>query len=490
MVADEQRLRDIARQSVQGRATDSDMYGLGDVVSSDFGLLWMTLGGLGETIPPYDFIYPNRRDIFLQQLARNESMMAAALYAMKSRAQTLTYKLNSDKQAAKDHAETILDEPFVGDSYQTLVSKTIDDFVGSNNGFFWERIAAGPKTAPIGDRPILGIGHMDSRQCWRTFDPEYPVIYTNPQDHTRHALHRDRVVFMADNVQPNELARGVGFCAVDRALAWVRIIRDSVIFRDEKISGKFNRAVGVAQGITLKQLRQALFDRDASDEAANLTIYNSIPFISAPVNAVGTSNPIKLELLDLASIPDGFVFKDDITLYAYILAFCFGVDAREFWPMTSSGATKADASIQHMKAQGKGFGLLLNTLEWAFRQCLPRDVTFEYDFTDDEQDKLSADLHRTKSDTYISGVNAGLLHPLEARALMIADGIYDGTVLESLQLPVGQTDTGQDDDEQDALDAPEQGDENPEATDQPEAETKKKVLRASRPAAQITIAAR
>lgn len=443
MIPDVQRLTQAERQSIQGRAEDSARFGQGDVIP-DTGLFFLSLASYQDAAPEYNFIYPNARDRWLQDIARQESMMAAAIYAMKTRAQTLDYAINGP-DAVKKRAESLLLQPGLGDNYASLVGKVIDDLYTANNGVFVERIAGGNPRSPIGDREILGFAHLDSRLCWRTFDPEFPVIYTNPQDGTRHAMHRDRVIMTADNVQPNELARGVGFCAVDRTLQWVRIIRDSTIYREEKVAGRFTRAVGWAEGITKEQLRKALSAVDSTDEAHDLVIYNRIPFLATPINAAGQQGTVKLNLLDLASIPDGFVFKDDVTLYAYILSFCFGVDAREFWPMTSSGATRADASIQHMKSQGKGFGFLIRTLEWIFRQCLPKTATFEYDFTDDEQDKLVTEIRETKARTYSLAVDKGALTPKQMYAMMIADGTLDEQVVGAFEMPTDETALGTDD---------------------------------------------
>lgn len=430
----------VAKQSVQSRAEDSPFFS-SDVVPDAGGFFWLSLARYNDAAPPYDIIYPNARDRWLQNIARQESMMAAAVYAMKTRAQTLDFKI-SGPEAAKNRAEEMLLNPGLGDNYLSLVGKVIDDFYTSNNGVFIERIAPGDPRKPVGEREILGFAHLDSRLCWRTYDPEFPVIYTNPVTSERHAMHRDRVVMLADNVQPNEMARGVGLCAVDRALQWVRIIRDSTIYREEKVAGKFTRAVGWAEGITKNQLRQALNAVDADQEMHDMVVYNKIPFITAPVNAAGQMGGVKLNMLDLASLPDGFVFKDDLTLYAYVLSFCFGVDAREFWPMTQSGATRADAAIQHLKAQGKGFGLLIRALTWVFRQVLPASVVMEYDFTDDEQDKLVAQLQREKTDTYDIALKAGAINALEMRALMIADGTLDEQILSSLEIPANEITMG------------------------------------------------
>ncbi|MCI0349794.1 MAG: hypothetical protein L0Z53_10245, partial [Acidobacteriales bacterium] len=135
-------------------------------------------------------------------------------------------------------------------------------------------------------------------------------------------------------------------------------------------------------------------------------------------------------LKDFASLPDGFNFENDLTLYAYILAFVFGVDAREFWPATAAGATKADATVQNQKARGRGIGALIRTWEWVFRQCIPPAVEFHYDFTDDEQDLLRYQVQKERVLTLSQLKLDGAITPLEERALAIADGIIDPKVLE------------------------------------------------------------
>jgi hypothetical protein len=140
-------------------------------------------------------------------------------------------------------------------------------------------------------------------------------------------------------------------------------------------------------------------------------------------------------------------------LYAYILAFAFGVDAREFWPATQSGATKADATVQNMKARGRGIGNRIQTLEWFWRLCLPETIEFEYDFSDDEQDETQARIQSMKQGILSTALRDGGINPLEYRALLIADNIIDGKLLESLDLPVTSDSGANQDNEDDAMDA-------------------------------------
>jgi len=121
----------------------------------------------------------------------------------------------------------------------------------------------------------------------------------------------------------------------------------------------------------------------------------------------------------------------------YSLALAFGMDAREIWPATASGATKADATIQHQKAIGKGWGDLITTLERGFNwSVLPEGVELEFDNQDDEQDRLVAEMHGIQIDNVSKMVLAGNVTAQEGRAILISQNVIDPAVLQSVTAPV------------------------------------------------------
>lgn len=428
------------RYSVQSRADNAPFAPTSDVTGGA-GIFWVTMGTQLDEEPQYNVIYPHWRDVFLQKFSRSEPMLASAVYSMATRISGLNYSLNGPPRAKK-YASELLTKPGLGDNLIGLIQKVVSDLHTSDNGAFVELWRAGNPMSDAGKRPVLGFAHLDSRQCWRSYDPEFPVWYTNPITHAIRKLHRSRVVFTSDNPQPNELARGIGFCATSRVLRMTRVFKNMQIFLDEKVGGRFTRAIGAASGVTPKQLKDALVQNETNADAKGFVVYKDIPFLVSPNMEKGSE--IKLMMQDLASIPDGFVFRDDADLYAYILAFAFGVDAREFWPATSSGATKADATVQNMKARGRGIGNDIQMVEGLLRAALPESVTFEFDFTDDEQDKSEADLHKVQADTHQVYFNMGAINAQEVRLLAIAQGILDGEVLISNNAPLDSDDNPDD----------------------------------------------
>lgn len=407
--------------SVQGRY-NGDTLGYENMVGpiSPFSMFTINMTGLqADGIPQWSY-YPQERDRYLRLLSKREPIMAGALYSVVSRIKSLPWNIKGGV-VNKNYYQGLLAQADGGAGFGQFVSKVVSDLLNQDNGAFIELVGAGRWDKPLKGR-VKKIYHLDSARCLRTFDTEFPVIYIDPLNNSYHRLHKTRVVMLSSNPQPDELARNVGFCAVSRALKMMQIIRNVETYKDEKVSGKFKRAIGYGNGFTPKQFKQVMDVNEQQAENSNFTIYNEIPFL------ISTTQEAKLGLLDLASLPDGFQYKEEIDIYVYILALCFGTDAREFWPATASGATKADASVQHLKAQGKGIADIIKMIETAINwQIMPANgsAEFEYDFTDDEQDKAVAEGQTVKATNIAMYQQNGWITPQEGRALAIAQGLFD-----------------------------------------------------------------
>lgn len=394
------------------------------------GSLLVQIAAAADEIPAWSF-YPMARDEYLVNLAHSEAMMASGIYALSAKTKALPIQIIG-KPRAKSYYTDMFDNSEQGEGFPVLAEKTVTDLLTRDNGAFIELVGRGrPDREMFG--PVMDMLHMDSSLVWRTHDPIYPVIYCNPFTGEYHKMHRSRVICLSNHPSPKELARGVGFCPVSRVVRDVQIMRDIKLYKYEKVAGRFKRAIGYGSGITNKQFDQAISQVDERADALGMSRYMGIPFVFS------AKESMEMGLLDLASIPDGFDIERDTTIYVYTLAAAFGVDAREFWPATSSGATKADATIQHLKAEGKGIGDLIMTLTNAInKKVMPADketARFEYDFTDDEQDLKTAQIKGQK----ISNVNAlkggNFVSEAEGRAILIADGVLDEKLLAVVGKP-------------------------------------------------------
>lgn len=410
--------------SVQGRYSGQTGFDYPVTPVNPFAMLTLNIAGLqSDGIPVWSY-YPQYRDAYLRILAKREPIMAGALYSSTSRFKSLPWKINGGRNVKK-WAQSLLGEADGGAGFEQFIGKVSYDLDTQDNGAFIELVGPGRPDKPLVGR-VQAIYHLDSAQCWRTFDPDYPVIYTNPLDNSYHRMHKSRVIMLSSNPQPDERARNIGFCAVSRALKMMQIIRHVETYKEEKISGKFKRALIYGNGLTPKQFDQAVERTEQASENVNFTVYNEIPVL------LSMAQEMKLNMLNLAQLPDGFDYEKEINIYVNILALCFGVDAREFWPATASGATKADASIQHQKAQGKGIADKTKMIETAFNwQIFPDGCELEYDATDDEQDKAKADIDTVRITNVGLLQQQGNINAQEGRALLINQGVIDPKQLAS-----------------------------------------------------------
>jgi hypothetical protein len=407
-------------RSIQARTEDSPIFDTPAV----YGNFLFPIGQYADTVPAWSY-YPTQRDTFLRAFYKTEPKLAGAVYSMTAFGKSLDLQIDGLPRAKK-YSQTLVQDCENGQGQRALVGKSLTDFFTQDNGMFWELIGAGKA-----DRPLRGallppyVMHLDSALCWRTFDEEFPVVYRNPIDGTYHKLHYTRVLYRANQEQPDELARGIGFCPVSRVLKEAQYARDILTYRHEKVSGRFTRAIGYGVGLNAKTLVDTLQAADESADAQGFAIYKGIPFVTR------TQGAMELKLLDLASLPDGFNLETETSLYMSILALAFGVDAREFWPATASGATKADATIQDMKTQGKGKGDVIETLESMWRQVFPETVEAQYDYTDDEQDLQKANIWKIHAETYDAIKASGNIDAEEARAHLVKEGVLDAALLKA-----------------------------------------------------------
>lgn len=405
--------------SIQARAEDNPLFN-----TPSFSQFIFPIAQNADTMPAWSY-YPTVRDAYLRNFYKHEPKLKGAVYSMTAFGKSLDLQIDGLPRSKK-YSQTLVQDCENGQGQRALVGKSLVDFYTQDNGMFWELIGAGRA-----DRPLRGallppyVMHLDSARCWRTFDEEFPVVYQNPIDGTYHKMHYTRVVYRANMEQPDELARGIGFCPVSRVLEEAQYARDLLTYRREKVSGTFNRAIGYGSGINAQVFKDSVNAAAAADTDAGFVMYRGIPFI------LSVSKEMTLNLLDLASVPDGFNLETETSLYMSILALAFGVDAREFWPATASGATKADATIQDMKTQGKGKGDVIETLESMWRQVFPDTVEAEYDYTDDEQDLQKAKIWAVHSETFNTGKTNGLLDAEEARAHLVKEGVYDAALLKA-----------------------------------------------------------
>lgn len=393
-------------------------YGFG---GSDFVI---NIATFADQIPAWGTA-PMQRDRLLRAFWPTESMLASALYTTVSRYASFGWQLDGPPRLVKQY-EKLLHSAEFGQGWIQFVTKLLLDVFTQDNGGFIEIV----RESDSPTSPVVSINHLDSNQCIRTGRTHEPVLYYDRWG-VAHVLKWYQCVPVAEFPSPVEIMRGMQYCAVTRMLRAAQIMRDITVFKHEKISGRFTKAVWLVGGIQTKTLNDALGLHQADADSQGLTRYIQ-PLI---VGGLDPNAKVSAEKLDLASLPDGFDEDKYMRWYVNQIALAFGTDYQEYGPLPGGGLGSGNqAETMHLKSRGKGPRLFMATLEHIFNWLgiLPTNVTFTYGDQDIAEDMERARLRVLRAEERATRIKSGELTPAVARQLAVDVGDLDAEYLDEL----------------------------------------------------------
>lgn len=387
------------------------------------------------------------RDAYLRRTLHNNTLLTGVVYSEVMRVKNMPYQLvdESDDESGDIEAwQEILNTADFGKGFRSLLGKATLDLLTQDNGCFIELIGDGEvkqvsKTFSNGAKitfiakaertgKVDGIAYLDAATCWRTFDPEYPVVYTNPYTGQYTILHWTRVIALSQFEQGYELGKGLGLCALSRAYDGARLVSAMNKFYYEKITGQSPELFFT--NTPTKQLQDSITLNQIQNLDKGFMTFKDHVIISPKSGGAGMAE-FKIDKLGLHDVPDGFDYEKLLTLTVYIIADAFGIDAREIWPATASGATKGDAEVQHFKSGGKGRADLIQMIEDAINwRIFPPGITFKFDVIDGLEDKQQAEIKEIRARTRQAQITSGELSIWEARQMAAENGDIDPSFLE------------------------------------------------------------
>lgn len=357
--------------------------------------------GKGEKLPTYG---DPSRDDYLSTFWMKEPILAGAIYSMEAKMMALRWQVTGKRLAARKFARTLAEAAhFDGWDWGGFIASTANDFYTVNRGAFWE-------TARDGDYRIgklSELGHIDALCCTLTGNKDYSMEYVSEVTSQRMRFRPGEYIHFASMPNPRERHLGIGFCAVDRAYRAAKLLTAVHDYDDEKLNNLPPEGIAAISGLTMEEFMDALKlwkAKRQSDES--LTFPQVLWLIGSAPNA-----QVKVDISGFSQLPESFDRDKVISHYVSTLALVFGVDAREFWPI-SSGAlgTASESEIQHLKAKGKGPGEFISTVERHINGEADEDTQFKFDTQDIEEDVIAAQTAKAWIDAYFplySGTPAG-----------------------------------------------------------------------------------
>lgn len=448
-----QSRRDIARRTVQesDNILASPVTILQIATAADEAPLWWSL----------------RRDQYIDRFWPTEPYLAGAVYSIMARNASFRYEFTGPLNDVK-WSQDLLAQANFGAGWQDFITKISQDLLTQGNGAMFEIIRPAKARVKSGDyydaikvmdedteqmtwmpfdirtgkfihedfklidSPLdlpIGIAHLDSQKCVRTGNLDFPIIYTDLKG-KRHKMAYWQVCTLEDMPSPREELRNVGHCAVDRSLRLSQIIRDMLIYKHEKVSGRFARAIHITNTDAI-MLQDAIDQASVSADSQGLMRYSQ-PVILATVNPDSVPS---IATIPLATLPDGFSEEESMKWYIAGLANAFGVDYGFLAPLPGNKlGTGQQSETQERQAKGKSSSLFqqMLTYKFSYNGILPRCVQFRFGTPDpfEESEKDRALARRARA--YSTLIQSELLPPIVVRQIAADRGDIDPKYLEMM----------------------------------------------------------
>ncbi len=425
------------------RAIPFELNGNGDTGMAFTVLHW--LGAAGHSAPAY---WSTSRDIWLRQFYLRSDYLKIATRTFVQKAYATPLKITARDHSVKAHVELAhqMRDDLMRNSgllrgFLAEFSKFATDYVTQDNGAFLIVMGPGKPDGPITGQAV-GVMHLDSQQCIRTGDVEFPVIYHH-RDGKRYKLHFTRCLYMSSLPSADADLYDVGLCAVSACMDSAQDMLDISTYNAEKLGSRPPRQILYAKtGATLKQLSEAALLANTKMDAQGLDRFARTMML-APASPTGQ---LDLGQIDLAKTPDGFDRQQAVILDVAVIAAAYGLDMRDLaHSFGVAGQTKADAEVMHMKTNDKGVMRFLDDCaEQLNQKFLPDTLEAYFDYVDDTQDEQAATIRKLRADGRTLDLTSGTMTVRVAREQMLEDGEISEQQFEAMELAEGRLADGLD----------------------------------------------
>lgn len=369
-----------------------------------------------------------RRDRELRNFWPSEPYLAGAIINVAGRNASLDWEIKSSSEKLSQAVTDMLHTAIAGDKigWVEFVKRFSTDLYTQDNGAFIELIRDPGMDANSKFKgemaPVIGISHLDAGQCIRTGNAETPVLYKDREENL-HKLKWYEVITFSDFPSPIVKMNGVGYSSVTRALRLSQIMRALLIYKDEKISGRNPKDLHIVGGVAQKSIEDALTrTKEGANNRGNTTFIENVVLAS-----LDPEKPVSVATVELASLPDGYNFDEDMQWYIAGLALNLGIDYQELAPLPGGQIGSASQSmILARKSSAKGPRNWMDAMVESFTNygVLPRNVKMQFN-DKNEQEELERQEVRTKAAEEAAIMANSKIFPPEVIAKsLVRRGIY------------------------------------------------------------------
>src|SRR3990172_9352937 len=261
----------------------------------------MYIASVADSLPPWG-TQTQRRDKMLREFFIREPFLAGAVGSVCASHASYRWEIESEDDELKKVVTAMLETAHFGEGWTSFASMVTIDYLTQDRGAYVEIIRDGASPSA----PVLGIAVLEALRCTPTGNPRTPVAYEDEHG-GRHLLNYYDVARLIEMPSSISTMRGMQYSAVSRVLAASQIMRDIIIYRGEKVGGRFQRVLHIGGGPAKQDIRRALQMGDEDADNQGLVRFQ-LPTILASLDP---SKPVSHVEIPLASLPDNFDLEDE-----------------------------------------------------------------------------------------------------------------------------------------------------------------------------------
>lgn len=382
-------------------------------------------------LPPY---WSKARDAVLSSTIDWEDFWAGALSIVVTKAGATKFEVEAVNDLMARRGQELFHDANGQQGWGHFISQHIQQFTTTDNGAFVELDRV--DNSKPGSK-VIGIYHLDSMRCYRTGDPDKPVIYQDLHG-SYHYLAWWQVFSISDMPNPLNNYFGVGRCAAGRAYRTIRRRVAAELYDYQRMSSGAPQDLTFLTGITPQQLDLMLKSYEANKAAKGMTVYGGAALIPLMIK-----DSISHVSVPIASKPPNWDEETELEHSAIKYANALGIDKAEIKSLTGKMAgTATQSHVQHAKAATKGLALWQNRFEYFMSNyVLPTQASFHFIEIDLAQLEQQAKVFGTWLSALVPaiGKDGKLLTPQQAVQKLVDEKQLDPVYLQGQDLTPGAT---------------------------------------------------
>jgi hypothetical protein len=370
--------------------------------------------------------WSRKRDVVLSSTIKYEPFWNGAVKKAiaKGVTQQFDLKFKDRNKPTAEKIQELFKECNGRRGFKHFLIQHLQDYFLTDNGAFIE-IDREDNKKP--GSKIVGLYHLDSLRCYRTGDPDKPVIYQDLRGNF-HYLTWWQVWDISDTPNARNNYFGVGDCAAGGVYERIRRMVAIRLYEYQKMTGASPKALYFIQGMTQQSLEDSLRANETSRIARSMTVYGG----AALVASLAKEN-LDIKDIPIASLPDNYKQDEEIEQAAVEYSNALGVSKQDLKPlMGRMSGTATQSDVLDSQGESSGLGLWSGAFEdFINEMVMPNTVTFMWAFNNTRQKKALADVANAYVTAASGMVTGTILQPPMAANWLVDQDVLDPSYLAS-----------------------------------------------------------